>query len=185
MDPNVKKSVIGNVLKEWYTIDSILFNDYARRVIKEGAVFKEYVTLKAGLLENLFEYYMFVGVDPSDKSVPATIRTLQESAIFEAKKCKKLAVDLICKESTQLKIKERVLTEANRLSITDLETLSDKIIEEKLFQYALDNALIGLPLLEAKKLDKDCNTFKCKLLEDAHKTYRDSLIQLALTCKKK
>jgi len=185
MDPSVKKSIIGNVLKEWYAVDSILFNDYARRVIREGNVFKEYVSLKAGMLSNVFEYYMFVGVDPSNNHRPDSIIALQECAILEARKCKKLAVDLISKESTQLKIKERVLNEANRLGIRDLEDLSDRIIEEKLFQYAIDNALIGLPLLEAKKLDVDCNTFKCKMLEEAYKTFRDSLVQLALTCKRK
>jgi ATP-dependent protease HslVU (ClpYQ) ATPase subunit len=183
MDSNVKKTIIGKILEEWYTIDSILFNTHARNIINNGDIYKEYVSLKAGMLENLFEYYCYVGMVPKFSN-PKTIRQLVESAVISAKKAKKTAVGIINKESTKKRIKDKVIKEARKLNISDLDKLSDKIIQEKLIQYALDNALIGIPLVESKRIDTGCDTFKCKLLEESHRTYRDSLIHLAFGCKK-
>jgi hypothetical protein len=183
MDPNVKKSLIGKILEEWFTIDSILFNDHARNTINDGNVYKEYVSLKAGMLENLYEYYSFIGLNPK-VSTPRDLKQLIENSVLSARRAKKLAVEVIYKESTKKKIKEKILRESKKLNIQDINKFSDKIIEEKLIQYALDNALIGLPLMESKKVDVSCDTFKCKLLEESHRTYRDSLIHLALGCNK-
>jgi len=183
MDSKIKKAIIGKILEEWYTVDSILFNDHARNKINNGDVYKEYVSLKAGMLENLFEYYSYIGLVPK-VTTPKDIKQLVETAIISAKRAKKSAVNMINKESTKAKIKEKVIKEAKRLNIDDLDKLSDKIIQEKLVQYALDNALIGIPLIESDKVNTNCDTFKCKLLEESHRTYRDSLIQLALRCGK-
>lgn len=183
MNQNMKAATISQVLKEWYTVDSILFNDHARNVIREGSVFKEYMVLKANMLSNLFEYYMHVGIKPVGESI-SDIKQLQESAVTIARKCKKLSSAMMVKESTQLKIKEKILAEAKALNTDNLEGVADAVIEEKMMQYSLDNALIGLPLLEAVKLDAKCKSIKCKLFEQSHRTYRNSLIHLALGCKK-
>jgi hypothetical protein len=183
MNSDVKKAIIGKILEEWYVIDSILFNTHARNIINDGNIYKEYVSLKAGMLENLFEYYSYVGLYPKIAS-PKDLKQLVESAVVSAKKAKKAAVNIINKESVKVKIKDKVLREAKKHNISDLDKLSDKIIQEKLIQYALDNALLGIPLIESKRVDITCDTFKCKLLEESHRTYRDSLIHLALGCKR-
>lgn len=169
-------------LENWYIIDSILFNDHARNVIKEDSVFKEYVSLKASLLSNLYEYWQHVNYSPVDSKIPSNVKTLQESAKISARRGKTLASELISRDSFKAKLKTHILEESKKHNVTDLNTFQSKIIQEKFKQLALDNCLIGLPLLESKNVTSVCN-FECKILENAHKVMRDKLVKLSMTVK--
>jgi hypothetical protein len=184
MDKQTQKAVIAKNLKNWYIIDSILFNANAREVIAEGAVFKEYVALKASLLSNLYEYYQHVNYAPVDSDTPSSVRTLQESAVTEAKKGKSLSADLLSIDKFKAKLKNHIVAESKKHNIKDLSKFQDKIVEERFKQFALDNCLIGLPLLESISPDAKCG-FECQILENAHRMMRDNLVRLSLTCRKK
>jgi len=183
MTEETKKVVTSKILESWYAIDSVLFNNHARNVIKEGKVFEEYTCLKASLLSNLYEYWVRSEYTPVETSIPSTVTELQESAVVYAKKGKMLASTIMTKESVKAKIKNTIVSEAKRRNVKDLSAFSDKIIQEKFLQISLDNILTGLPLLECRKpmVDQD---FDVQILESGHKMMRNSLIRLALSAKK-
>ena len=183
MNAKTKKQTIGLILREWYTIDSVLFNEHARKVIAGNKDFQEYVALKGALLENLYEYYMHVELD-SQKPTPTDVHTLQEMASHDAKKAKATAAQLMNDPAAKDRIKSQLMTEMRSRNVKHSKKFTDFFIMERFKQYSLDNALIGIPLLEAKKLDAHGKSFKCKLLEESHKSYRDNLVALALSCKK-
>lgn len=184
MDKQTQKAVIAKNLENWYIIDSVLFNAHAREVIKEGKVFKEYIALKASLLSNLYEYWQHVQYTPVDDSTPTKVKTLQESAVVTAKKGKALAAELLTRDKFKARLKTHIVAESKKHDIKDLNAFQAKVVEERFKQFALDNCLIGLPLLESKSPDAKCN-FECKILEDAHRLMRDNLVRLSMTSKKK
>lgn len=177
-----RKRVIEN-LKDWYVIDSILFNDHARHVIKKGSVFKEYVALKGVFLSNLYEFWAKVGYEPTTDKTYTNVKQLQEAAVKYSRKGKSLAADLMVKESIKSKIKNYIIRESKKKNISDLDKFQDKVIKEKHLQFSLDNCLIGLPLLESRNTSSTCD-FDCAILREAHVLMRNQLIRLALTCEK-
>lgn len=182
MNKSTRKKAISKVLENWYAIDSVLLNGHARSVLKEGSVFKEYTALKASLLSNLFEYWQKVQYSPSDE-VPSEIKDLMEGAKNSAIKSKKLAGKLLKKESVKKKLKNIVMTEATKYGIEDINDFSDKVLQEKFLELSLDNLMIGLPVLESKNTSADCD-MDCKILEDAHRMMRSSLVRLSLSANK-
>jgi len=182
MNKSTRKKVISKLLENWYAIDSVLLNGHARSVIKEGKAFKEYTALKASVLSNLFEYWQKVQYVPTE-DVPSEIKALQESAKQDAIKSKKLAGKLLIKESVKKKLKGIVMTEATKYGIDDINEFGDKVIQEKFLELALDNLMIGIPVLESKKATSKCDV-DCKILEDAHRMMRSSLVRIALSAKK-
>ena len=184
MDKQTHKAVVTKNLENWYIIDSVLFNAHAREVIKEGKVFKEYVALKASMLSNLYEYWQHVQYTPVENATPTKVKTLQESAVVTARKGKALASELLTRDKFKARLKTHIIQESKRHEIKDLKAFQAKVVEERFKQFALDNCLIGMPLLESKTPDVKCN-FECKILEDAHRLMRDNLVRLSMTCKKK
>jgi hypothetical protein len=184
MDKQTQKAVIAKNLENWYIIDSVLFNGHAREVIKEGKVFKEYIALKASLLSNLYEYWQHVDYTPVENSTPVKVKTLQESAVRTARKGKALASELLTRDNVKSRLKKHIVSESKKHEIKDLNAFQAKVVEERFKQFALDNCLIGMPLLESKSPDAKCN-FECKILEDAHRLMRDNLVRLSMTAKKK
>jgi hypothetical protein len=183
MDAQTRKAVVANNLKNWYAIDSILFNEHARNIIKEGKVFQEYVALKASLLSNLYEYWQHAEYSPSDTETPAKVKTLQESAVQYALKGKMLASDIMNRDKFKTQMKSHMLQESKNQKISDIDKYQEKYIQERFMRFAIDNCLIGLPLLESNNPDAKCD-FECKILTEGHRKMRDHLVRLAMTCKK-
>jgi len=179
-----KRAVITKNLENWYVVDSLLFNNHARSVIAEGSTFVEYVSLKASMLSNLYEYWNHVKYTPVKPQDIQKERVLQENAVNTAKHAKSLASNMMNKEKTKAMITEMVITEAKKRGVSKTDEISSKIIHEKFMNMAIDNALIGIPLLESRQVENS-NDFKGQILEDAHRLMRENLVRLALTCKKK
>ena len=182
MNKTMRKKVISKLLENWYAVDSILLSGHARQVIKEGKVFKEYTALKASILSNLFEYWEKVQYVPT-KDVPSEIKTLLENAKNSAIKSKQLAGKLLRKESVKKKLKGIVMNEATKFGIGDVHEFGDKVIQEKFLELSLDNLMIGVPILESRNTTSKCDV-DCKILEDAHRMMRSSLVRIALSSKK-
>lgn len=178
-----KRSTVVKNLESWYTIDSILFNDHAKNVIKEGEMFKEYVSLKASLLSNLAECWAHIGYSPTTAVV--SVKALQESAVVSAKRGKVLASNMLTKESVKKKMTNMIVQESKKKDVpaNQFSNFSEKFITEKFYQIALDNALIGIPVIESASPDK-INDFKGEVLEEAHRMMRSHLVRIALLSSK-
>lgn len=176
------KKVKTKILESWYAIDSTLLNGHAAEVISEGKVFQEYVAIKSSLLSNLYEYWVKSNYVPKDE-IPQDSKQLQESAIQQAKRCKEVAATLLKKESVKKKIKAYVMSESAKHGVKDMNAFSDKVVQEKHLEVSIDNLLIGIPVLESSTPVKNCSA-DCKILENAHKMMRSTLIRLALGAQK-
>lgn len=179
-----KRKKIVKMLENWYLVDSVLFNNHAKKAITKGKDFKEYITIKASFLSNLFEMWDHIEYVPGFESTVASVKILKESAAASAKKGKSLASDIMTKNDAIQKIKSKVIKESKDKKNVDISKLSEKIIREKFMQMSLDNCLIGIPLLESKSSKKlSGDDFKGEILADAYKMLRDSIIHLSRTVK--
>jgi hypothetical protein len=177
----MNKAVKVKILENWYAIDSILFNKHARDVIKEGATFREYVSLKGALLSNLFEFYAHIQYSPVYKDLPTSVKSLTESSKQSARYAKTLAANILKNKGVQEALKKRIIRESQQQEIKNVDAYANKVVSEKFTQLSLDNVLVGVPILEARCIS--CTEdFKGQILEDAYKMMRNSLIDLSKKC---
>lgn len=182
MNKKDRKKVIAKLLESWYSIDSTLLNGHASECLKEGKIFHEYIAMKSSMLSNLCEYWAKSNYVPKE-DIPTDTKSLVESAVIHAKRAKESAARLLKKESVKKKIKNIIMKESARYGVKDLNAFSDKIVLEKHLEASLDNLLIGIPILESKTPINKCSA-ECKILENAHKMMRSSLVRLALGAQK-
>tara|TARA_R110000824_G_scaffold242073_2_gene430797 strand:+ start:323 stop:871 length:549 start_codon:yes stop_codon:yes gene_type:complete len=175
-----KRNIITEVLKSWYIIDSVLLNDHAKNTFTKGSDFKEWTSLKAAMLSNLYEYYMYVGFTPNGDTKYANDKVLQESAVSTSIKGKALAATMIKKDEFKASIKNHITEAVRTQDVKDVRAFSDKVIRERFSRMTLDNVLIGLPLLESKTPNK-AKDFKGEILEESYRMMRNSLIHLSKT----
>jgi len=178
------KVVQTKILENWYIMDSLLLNGHAKEKIKDAKLFEQYVSLKAAFLHTLHELYCHINYTPEYEREPKSVRTLTEHAVIGAKHAKKLAANIMHKEDVRTALKKRIVQESETKQITDMDTFSDNIIKEKFIQLSLDNALIGIPVMESKK-KAAFEDFKGEMLNESYKMYRSAIIKLAGTCMKK
>ncbi len=178
------KVVQTKILENWYIMDSLLLNGHAKEKIKDAKLFEQYVSLKAAFLHTLHELYGHINYIPEYEREPKSVRTLTEHAVAGAKHAKKLAANIMHKEDVRTALKKRIVQEAETKQVTDMDAFSDNIIKEKFTQIALDNALIGIPVLESKN-KAAFDDFKGEMLNEAYKMYRNELVKLARICMKK
>jgi len=176
-----KRHVINKLLEAWYTIDSILLNGHARHIIQDQKVFEDYIATKGALLSNLAEYYDRIKYSPNKSA--KNLAEMKSNAVLSAKSAKKVAAVVLERQSTKDRIKKTIVNESVKYGVKNVSVLSDKIVQEKFLQAAIDNSLIGVALLESRNLKDKCGP-DCTILEDAHKTIRSHLVRLAISCKK-
>jgi CRISPR/Cas system CSM-associated protein Csm4 (group 5 of RAMP superfamily) len=169
------------ILEDWYVIDSILFNDHAKKVIKEAKKFEQYISLKGAFLSSLFEYYNHIKYVPKYEIQPTSVKTLTEAAQKNAIFARKMATNIMAEARVREALKKKIVREGRNTS--NMDKFADKVIKEKFTQLALDNALIGIPVIEAT-MKTACDDFTGQMLEDSYKQMRTAIIRLAKTCTK-
>lgn len=177
-----KRSLITENLKNWYLIDSVLLNGHAKHVFESGKDFQEWITIKSAMLQNLFEYYSYIKYNPKMKEM-ANSKVLQEAAVFEAKRAKSTASRMMMTDKFKQHIKSYISESLEQRPVRDVRTFRDKVITERFLRMSLDNALIGVPLLESGITDTGKDV-KIVVLEESYRLMRNSLIHLSKTAKR-
>jgi len=178
----MSRQLISENLKNWYVIDSILLNGHAKNMFIEGKAYKEYISLKSAMLSNLYEFYQHIEYDTVKQYKNSTV--LQEAAVASAKVGKSTAAKMLQKPEFKKLIKNIVVKESERREIKDLQLLSNNVINERFLRMSLDNALLGIPLLESNNPSK-LKDFKGEILEESYRLMRTALIKLVKTSKLK
>jgi len=168
-----KKAIVEN-LRNWYVIDSILLNEHASTAFVKGKDYKQYLALKAALLSNLYEFHSHIGFDPKGDMAQSD-KVLQESAVSIARVGKATAAKMIQQPEFKNFIKEFIVRESTRKDVGNRTAFSGKVIAERFMRMALDNVLIGMPLLESSAPEK-AKDFQGEILEEAYRMMRTSLI---------
>jgi len=172
-----KRALITEVLKNWYFIDSVLLNDHAKYCITDDKDYDEYISLKAALLSDLYEFYVHIGHSPTIK-VPKNHRKLQEMAVHEARKTKFISARMI--ESPQFKTHMAKLIK-EKFNVTpdkDFDSISEQVIQTRFAKMCLDNVLVGAPIIKCENQNKTSD-FKGQMLEQAYLTVRSELVKIA------
>lgn len=173
-----ERRLVAENLKNWYFIDSVLFNDYADNVIQDEGLLEEYNKSKEALLNNLTEMYSYVGYKSSRYFSDDAIQ-LKKMAVDDAIKTKTIAANMIKHESVKNSVKKRVIREfAEHPSKKYLTEFADKLIKNRFKKLCLDNILIGVPVIESKRKD-NINDFRFQMLEEAYYLLRNSLIKIS------
>lgn len=172
------KRVVAEQLKNWYFIDSVLFNDYAENVIHNDGLLNEFKLSKESLLNTLNEMYEYIGYNTT-MGVPTNEDEVKRSAVRDAAKTKYIAAQLMKSESIKTSTKNRVIREfAEHPSKTYLNKFTEDLIDRKFRKLCLDNILIGQPVIECANKDK-VNDFKFQILEEGYYMLRSSLVNIA------
>ena len=164
-------------LENWFVVDKMLFENDAKKVIKSGSLFREYLSLKASFLSNLNEFYQHLNLKFNIVK-PKNEKVLQEQADEVVKKSKALATSLLSRESTKKTITEQVRIQTKKIANPDINKISDIIVESKFQSLSIDNAFIGIPMME-NKIQMIPDDFKAQIYFEAYKLQRNALIQIA------
>ena len=172
------KRIVAEQLKNWYFIDSVLFNDYAENVIYNDGLLNEFRLSKESLLNTLSEMYDYIGYN-TKMGVPDNEDQLKRAAVRDAVKTKHIAAQMMKSESIKNSTKNRVIREfAEHPSKAYLSKFADNLIDRKFRKLCLDNILLGQPVIECSNKNK-VNDFKFQILEEGYYLLRNSLVNIA------
>ena len=171
----MNKGMKTETLRHWFGIDSILFGKPASKVIKEKEDFDKYLTAKGAFLSNLFEIYKKVNFD-SDLSFN-TVSEMKESAQELAKIAKSRATKLLEKKPILNMVREEI-TEIGNSENLDENLVTRYVVQKRRNAVALDSMIFESILTKNRK--RLLEDWKGKILLNASKTLRDSMIDLAL-----
>jgi len=170
----MNKAAKSEVLKHWFGIDQILFNGPAKNFLDED-VLKQYLSTKGALLSNLFEVYKKIGYKPENNF--KTVADMSQAANELAENFKNHANEILSKTSVLKLVKEEIKELGSTEGLTE-EQVAKYVVLKRRNATALDamlfEAFTSLPNKDA------LNDWQGKVLIDAHKSLRDSLIDISL-----
>jgi hypothetical protein len=173
-----KTPLILEMLRNWYFVDSVLLNDHSKHCITDNKDYQEYISLKAAMISDLYEFYNYIGYCPKINSLPQDHRQIQEMAVKAAKKTKSVSARMIESKSFKDHMRSVILKEFKNTKSSDVKSISDRIINERFLKISLDNMLLGVPIIECTKQNK-ISDFKGQLLEQAYLTIRSEMLKIA------
>jgi hypothetical protein len=170
----MSKSTKTQVLTNWFGLDYILFRKPASEALK-GDQLSQYLTTKGALLSNLFEIYHKMGHSP--KMNFKTVKEMDDHAKTAAESAKKRSLQYLKEDSVVSLVKKEIK------SIGLLEGLTEEQVAKYVIKKRRDSVAIDSLVLESiikGKGPKPLKDWQGKVLVDAHKALRDSLVEIAL-----
>jgi hypothetical protein len=180
----VKESKI-RILENFYGLDYVFFGKPIKQVpVCCPAFVAEYVSIKGALLSTLVEMYKLIGHKPAAiSSQKVTKKMLQEfskkSAISARENSKKLIKSKKGLRDVRVAVQEVITKNKNKKKRLNIDKLTESKIKEKAFSLAVDNLLVARALRESKNVSK-LNEWDGKIIEDAYKVLRESLVECAI-----
>lgn len=174
------------ILENFYSIDYVLFGKPLKNVeLKEdcdvcnAALIEEYVATKGALLSTIIEMYKLIEHSPDVIDEKINVKQLNEMAVSSAKVARKNALSLLETPRGKASIKERLVESLTENKKVDLVEEVSTRIKEKAFSLAIDNLLVSRAINESKNY-KELDSWTGKIIEDAYKILRDSLVETCL-----
>ena len=173
-----KNLLITEMLRNWYFIDSVLLCEHAKKCITDDKDYQEYISLKAALMSDLYEFYSYIDYIPKTNKLPSNSVQLQEQAVQLARKSKAISAKMIESQDFKNHLKNVIINEFKKNSKRNVNAISDTVINERFLKMTLDNMLIGVPIIECANKEK-IDDFRGGLLEQAYLTVRSELVQIS------
>jgi len=169
------------VLENFYATDYVLFG----KPIKEMStccpiLAEDYLSIKGALMSVVIEMFNLVEHNPAVINEHVDSKKLNSMAYDSAWIAKDNSKSII--ESAQAKqdIKNEIRESIEADKKANIETVISEKIQEKSYKLALDNLLVARMISESENYQK-LNTWSGKIIEDAYKILRDSLVESAIT----
>lgn len=163
------------VLEHWFGVDSILFGGNPKNALREDD-YEQYCVTKGAFLTNLYEIYLKLGYNPN-KKFKSSGRMLKD-AVGLAENAVDYANKIMKNSSIGKMVKEEI-REAGSFEGLDEKAVARYIVMKRRNAVALDAMTMGKAVKESASLNKD--DWQNKVLFDAHKTLRDTLIDISLS----
>ena len=168
------------ILENFYSLDYVLFGKPLREMdFKCVNLVEDYLATKSALLSTLMEIFSLIDHSPKLVSEGLNSNAIKEmaksSAILARENCKKLVTTDKARNNIKISLRENL--EEN--SDVDINKFVQEKIREKAFGLAIDNLLIARTLTESKDLKK-LNNWSGRIVEDAYKILRNSLVESAM-----
>jgi len=170
------------VLENFYAIDYTLFGKPVSKLKAEccNQLIDEYTSIKGAMLSIIIELHKLVNHRPKLINERIDVRELKSRARKYARVSRENAQKLVTSSKGRADIKaelrESIIKSKEKINIEQM--VQDKI-REKAFRLALDNLLIARTITESENF-KIMNEWEGKIIEDAYKILRDSLVEQAL-----
>jgi hypothetical protein len=180
------------VLESFYAIDYILFGKQFKSIkLNENSgcslcnqvLAEEYLSAKGALLGTVTEMYKLIKHNPPRLNEQINGKLLNKMAYKSAKIARKNASVLIKTSKGRNSVKNRLVETITENTKINIDKEVQKHIREKAYSLAIDNLLISRVITESKKY-KEMNSWMGRIIEDAYKILRDSLIESAMNIKK-
>jgi len=178
----IKKAAKIRILENYFALDLTLFGKPISKVeiqedcdVCKKALVSEYLTTKGALLGTLIEMYKLIDHSPKVINEKIEASDIQKMALESSKISIKNGKSLVQTEDARKEIKNslvKTLTEGKQVDEV-------KVIKEKAYSLAIDNMLVTRVVSESKNF-KELNSWSGRIIEDAYKILRDSLVETAL-----
>lgn len=168
------------ILENFYSLDYVLFGKPLKEMNFTCVnLVEDYLAVKSALLETLMEIFSLVEHSPNFVSEGLNSKAIKEmaksSAILARENCKKLVTTDKARGNIKVSLRESLEKDSN----VDVNKFVQEKIREKAFALAIDNLLIARTLTESKDLTK-LNNWSGRIVEDAYKILRSSLVESAI-----
>lgn len=170
----MSKSTKSEVLKHWFGIDSILLGGPAKEVLKEEN-FEQYLSTKGALLSNLYEIYQKIGYESEDTY--GTVKEMADASSELAKSSKERANKILENASVGKLVRDEIKEMGDVEGLTG-QQVARYVVLKRRNAIALDSMLLE-NIVEGES-KKELADWQGRVLIDAHKTLRDSLIDISL-----
>ena len=180
----LNKGSKARILENYHALDYVFFGKPVSKVDVCCPVFvTEYVSIKGAVLSTLIEMYKLMEHKPT---MPSKLdkKTLMEfakkAAIVSRDNSKKLVKSDKGMRDVRVSVQEAVASLKKRNKKVNVDKLTESKIKEKAYSLAVDNLLIARALRESKQISK-LNEWDGKIIEDAYKVLRESLVESAIS----
>jgi len=176
------------ILEGFYAVDYILFGKPFKSVkltedsgcnLCNQVLAEEYISAKGALLGTIIEMYKLIDHNPPQLTEQVNGKVINKMACESAKIARKNASVLIKTQKGKDFVKNKLVESITENKNVNIQTEVQKQIREKAYSLALDNLLISRAVSESKNL-KEMDSWMGRIVEDAYKILRDSLIETAM-----
>jgi len=184
---SLSKETKIRILEDFYALDYILFGKPFKSIkLKENdcsicneILEEEYISTKAALLGTLVDMYKLIEHSPSKIEPKIDPKVLNKMACESAKIARKNAGVLIRTQKGRDSIKNQFVNTITENTNIDITAEVEKTIRAKSYSISIDNLLISRAINESTKY-KEMDSYMGRIIEDAYKILRDSLVETVL-----
>jgi molybdopterin-biosynthesis enzyme MoeA-like protein len=169
------------ILENFYAVDYVLFGKPVSK-LKETcceSLIDEYTSIKGAMLSVLIELYKLVNHQPEAVTETVDSKILSKMARESAKLARQNCENLVTSSKGRADIKAELREAIEQEQEVDIEEMVKTKIREKAYRLAIDNLLIAKTISESSEYKK-MNEWEGRIVEDAYKILRDSLVEEAM-----